>query len=430
MTPQVKSLSCPQCGGPLTIRAFERTLSVVCPQCLSILDAKDPNLKILQTFQAKERIEPLIPLGARGKVRGDAYEAIGFQVRSFDAEGVPDEWSEYLLFNPFKGFRYLTEYKGHWNDVTTLKSVPEAAGSGFKPAVKYLGQTYVHFDTVTATTSYVLGEFPWQARVGETAAVKDYIAAPHMLSSETTEGETVWSLGEYVTGAQVWEMFQLPGHPPVAGGYFPNQPSPYLGRVKGMWSTCLNLLSATFALALLFYLLSPQREVFRRQYSFSQGMQNDASFVTEPFEVTGHPRNVEVSVHTNLDNSWAYFNFALINEGSGQAYDFGREVSRYHGRDSDGNWSEGSAADRAIIPQVAPGRYYLRVEPEMAQNAGPMIYDLRVRYGVPSMSFFWIAAGLVLVPPIFSTWRSITFERRRWQQSDYAPSSSSSGDDD
>jgi len=59
-----------------------------------------------------------------------------------------------------------------------------------------------------------------------------------------------------------------------------------------------------------------------------------------------------------------------------------------------------------------------------------MIYDLRVRYGVPSMSFFWIAAGLVLVPPIFSTWRSITFERRRWQQSDYAPSSSSSGDDD
>jgi len=56
MNPQVKSLSCPQCGGPLTIRAFERTLSVVCPQCLSILDAKDPNLKILQTFQAKKRI--------------------------------------------------------------------------------------------------------------------------------------------------------------------------------------------------------------------------------------------------------------------------------------------------------------------------------------------------------------------------------------
>ena len=58
----IKGLNCPNCGGALQIRGFEHTLTVVCPQCLSVLDAKDPNLQVLQKFEAKARIIPLIPL--------------------------------------------------------------------------------------------------------------------------------------------------------------------------------------------------------------------------------------------------------------------------------------------------------------------------------------------------------------------------------
>ena len=36
-----------------TLRGFGHTLTVVCPQCLRILDAKDPNLQILQKFEAQ-----------------------------------------------------------------------------------------------------------------------------------------------------------------------------------------------------------------------------------------------------------------------------------------------------------------------------------------------------------------------------------------
>ena len=46
--------------------------------------------------------------------------------------------------------------------------------------------------------------------------------------------------------------------------------------------------------------------------------------------------NVELDTSTDLSNSWAYFNYALINSETGQAYDFGREVSYYYGSDSDG----------------------------------------------------------------------------------------------
>jgi hypothetical protein len=61
---QVKGLNCPGCGGALTVRGFEHTVSVVCPQCLAILDAKDPNLQILQKFKDKTRATLLIPLVA------------------------------------------------------------------------------------------------------------------------------------------------------------------------------------------------------------------------------------------------------------------------------------------------------------------------------------------------------------------------------
>ena len=218
--------------------------------------------------------------------------------------------------------------------------------------------------------------------------VKDYICPPHILSSETTENETVWSLGEYLTGKQVWENFKLPGSPPQAIGVYENQPSPYGGRIKRLWQVCLALLAALVVMAIFGAVLSSREEVFSQDYVFSQQAPGEHSFVTDVFELKGHPSNVEISIQTDLNNNWAYFDFTLINEDTGQAYDFGREVSYYHGSDSDGPWTEGSSSDDVIVPQVPDGRYYLRVEPEMDVNAPPVVYQLSVRRGVLSGSIF------------------------------------------
>src|SRR5208337_1441532 len=160
--------------GPVELRGYAHTLSVVCPQCLSVLDASTPAFEILQTFQGKVRVQPKIPLGTRGKIEGTLYEMIGFQVREVESEGDFYSWEEYLLFNPYKGFRYLSEYMGHWNFIRVQSALPEVAGVGRKQ--RFDGRTYSRFDTVQAKTSYVLGEFPWRVSVGETAAVEDYIS--------------------------------------------------------------------------------------------------------------------------------------------------------------------------------------------------------------------------------------------------------------
>src|SRR5215470_6926068 len=97
---KAKALSCPNCGGPVELRGFAHTLTVVCPQCLSVLDATTPEVEILQTFQAKQRVQPQIPLGTRGKIGDTQYEVIGFQVREVSGDEEVFHWDEYLLFNP------------------------------------------------------------------------------------------------------------------------------------------------------------------------------------------------------------------------------------------------------------------------------------------------------------------------------------------
>ncbi len=139
MTPVVKpkTLYCPNSRGPVELRGFGHALTVVCPQCLSVLDATTPEFQILQKFQEAQRIEPLIPLGARGGISTES------NTKSSASKSEPPRgrdaysWYEYLLFNPFHGFRYLSEYNGHWNFIHMLPGLPQPAIVGKRSGVKY-----------------------------------------------------------------------------------------------------------------------------------------------------------------------------------------------------------------------------------------------------------------------------------------------------
>jgi hypothetical protein len=423
---QAKSISCPNCGGVVELRGFAHTLSVVCPQCLTVLDASTPQVQMLQIFQSKQRYNPTIPLGSRGKIQNTPYEVIGFQVREVSTGDDSYSWSEYLLFNPYQGFRYLTEYNGHWNFVHVESALPVQSRSSGKVAMSYSGKTYLSFDSMTVSTVYVLGEFPWRVKTGDSVACQDFVAPPSMLSSEAAGGEITWSSAEYMTGPQVWQAFKLPGSPPPAYGIFANQPSPYAASVGSSWRTWLWLNVALAGLAFMFMMISPGRVAFSDHYAYSQRLKGDSAFVTPAFSLDGRNSNVELSIHTDLDNNWAYFNFALINDQTGQTFDFAREVSFY--RDSDG--SEGSRNNSVIVPSVPSGQYYLRVEPELAAGAPDVRYDLELRRNVPNYGFFALAALLLLIPPVWATFRRASFEAARWRESDYAPSVSSGRDDD
>lgn len=417
---QVKALNCPNCGAALTVRSFQHAIAIVCNSCHSILDAQDPLHKVLQQFQAAtDEDPPLIPLGSRGKIRGTDYEVIGFQRRTIQVDGIPYSWHEYLLFNPNQGFRYLTECDGHWNDTSNLRALPVMHNETDPVTVSCLGETFKHFQSAKATTRFVLGEFPWQVRVGETANVSDYISPPRVISSETTAQEVTWSMGEYMSGKDLWKAFHLDGNPPTPLGVYENQPSPLTEAATNIWWSFGFLSIILLVLLIGFSLFDRNQVVLQDQYTFHSDQKGEASFVTDVFELQGRTSAVEITTEASVNNSWIYLDYALINQDTGHAYDLGKEISYYHGSDEDGSWSEGGQRGVATIPSVPPGQYYLRIEPEGDLGSGVIYYSATVRRDVPQYSFFGLAFFALLIPAALLTWRAMNFEHLRWAESDH-----------
>jgi hypothetical protein len=431
--PAVSSLSCPQCGAAITLRALDQAQTVACASCGSILDARDPNLRVLQAYEKAQKFTPQIPLGTRGVLKGEKWEVVGFQVRCATIDGSSYYWDEYLLFNPYKGFRYLTQYNGHWNDVQVVKAAPTESVSGRQPFVTLYGETFKHFQTSTADTVFVLGEFPWRVRIGDRAIVRDFVAPPRMLSEEQTPGETTWSLGTYMEPERVWQAFGLPGDPPAPGGVYANQPDPFKPVAVSMWKRFALLAAILAAFGVMRIATASRATVFSKSSSFSPARPADSlAYVTPSFAIGGHTANLVLTTETDVDNGWAFFDYALVNEQTGTTYELGREVGYYHGYDSDGSWSEGSQRDRAVLPSVPPGRYFLRVQPQgQTSGATSISYTMVLKRDVPMLSLYVIALLLLALPPIALAIRAGTMESARWKESDYSADDSgpSSGDD-
>ena len=342
------------------------------------------------------------------------------------------------MFNPYKGIRYLSEYHGHWNDISVCKTLPavDSIPGGSPLTANYLGETYKHFQSAEANTDFVLGEFPWQVRVGELAEVTDFVHPPRVLSSEKLQNEVTWSIGEYMYGREVWDAFKLPGAPPEAMGVYENQPSPVATKVTGVWVAIAAF--AVFLLALMagFEMRAKKEPVLHETYQYNRAeFKSEPSFVTDVFELSGHPSTVEVKTYAPVSNQWIYLNYALINQDTGQAWDFGREVSYYSGYDSDGSWSEGKQRDAVVVPGVPPGHYYLRIEPEADPALAGIPYTVEVHRDVPVFGIYGIAFLALLVPAVIMSFRAYTFEWSRWSESDHPPMNvanlaSSSGDDE
>jgi hypothetical protein len=428
----VRGLACPSCGAAIVLRGLAWTQTVACASCGTVLDARDPNLAVLQRHHGRVAVDPLIPLGTRGEWRGAPYEVIGFQQRTITVDDLPYSWREYVLFNPYRGFRYLTEYDGHWNDVAPLPALPARAVQGGRPVARYEGVVYKHFQAARARTTFVLGEFPWEVRTGDEVSADDFVAPPRVLSAETTEGEVTWSAGEYADPRAIWRAFRLPGEPPRPRGIYANQPSPYADAARSVWTIFAVLAAALTLLFVARVVTARNRDVFHQTYHYQPNAAGTTqAFVTPAFDLEGSSANVVLETTTDLYNQWIFLEYSLVDENTGRAFDVGREVSYYAGRDSDGSWSEGEQVDRARVGPVPGGRYFLRVEPNGGQpEAGAVRYSVTVRRDVPSLGLYLIALVALVVPPVFTALRAASFESQRWAESDYAPTATTSDDDE
>ena len=429
----VKGLNCPQCGAPIELRTGELAQSVACPSCAAILDARDPNLAVLQAHQQRTgRVEPVIPLGTTGTIAGEQWQAIGFQVRGITVSGVDYLWREYLLWNAERGFRYLTEYDGHWNDVTVVKGAPQEVGGGTQPAVEYNGERFKHFQSAVATTSFALGEFPWQVRTGDHVSTDDYVSPPRMLSREKTDDEITWSLSTYTVPERVAEAFKLAGPLPRRAECSRTNPirAPVCGRG----------LRGAFGLLALACGRADGRAI--RPSAKRAGVHTDPTVLADDGR---HRRVRHACVHarrTYVERRAAnrhrsvermgVFNLALLRRG-------GRRGLRAWSRGVELRWRgwrrivarRVAARQGHDLPAVPPGRYYLRVAPEREPQRAAVRLPIRssVKRDVPRVWPFLLAIVLLAIPPVLAYFRELGFEYARWRESDHPWSNESSDDD-
>ncbi|HYN85706.1 MAG TPA: DUF4178 domain-containing protein, partial [Pyrinomonadaceae bacterium] len=255
-------LSCPNCGGPLELRAPDAAERVTCPNCGSLLDVNKGQLRYLTTLKFVG-FKFDIPLGATAEFEGHRMTVIGQMTRSVEFEGTRYFWQEYLLYNPAVGFRWLVQSDGHWSYV---RPVPpgEVTEAGDKYA-SFGGRRYKKFQDATARVEYVAGEFYWKVEAGETARAVDYINAPGMLSKETSSfhggSEVNWSHGTYLPVRDVGKMFGVELPRPTAP-VAPNQPFPHK-RVYRYW---LLLVGVVLLAGLAATMLDARRRIFEQSF--------------------------------------------------------------------------------------------------------------------------------------------------------------------
>ncbi|MBI5246926.1 MAG: DUF4178 domain-containing protein [Elusimicrobia bacterium] len=122
--------ACTACSGTLELRAEGVSESLACQHCGAVLDARDPKHKILARYRQKLGAPPKLPIGTMGTFRGEKLQVLGLQRRAVRYSGVIYSWDEYLLWNPYKGFRWLVESNGHWTILKTVETKPKESGSG------------------------------------------------------------------------------------------------------------------------------------------------------------------------------------------------------------------------------------------------------------------------------------------------------------
>ncbi|MCX7149317.1 MAG: DUF4178 domain-containing protein [Rhodocyclales bacterium] len=422
----VKALQCPKCGSAITLHD-KAIQSVACQSCLTILEPANESLRILQKAEAATRIEPLIPLGSTGRFVGQDWTIIGFQQRVIRADGIDYHWQEYLMHHPQEGFRWLVEADGHWNWVSPVSKPPRYSVG--LPTVTYNGETYRRYSAGSAVTRYVIGEFTWKIKVGETWETIDFIGPPKMLSREASRNETSWSLGEYLPAEDVAAAFKLKAALPAAVGIGANQPNPRTESHRRVFNNFWKFVAlAVFAQALWFFILGG-RTLLDQRLVFSPG--SDDPVTTQTFQLDSAARNVVLRHDTDLENNWLGLGLTLVEKNSGRAWAAQSDVAYWHGSDGGESWSEGDRSRELEFRDLPAGTYYFVIDPEISAEKPVAVADrVKVIRDQAAWSNFFFLLIFLAALPLFSRYRMTAFEIERWKNADFLSSGADIGSGD
>ncbi|MCW3838257.1 DUF4178 domain-containing protein [Sphingomonas canadensis] len=424
--PAVRALNCPSCGSAVTLRAAGYSVTVGCPSCGSILDVNDAAVKLITEYH--EMAAGLdIPLGTRGTYDGIEWEVIGHLDRSIYGAW---PWEEYLLFNPYYGYRWLVTDGQSWSFGELLTMTPgyltyDTLCIGDMEFRRFFAEREVQVDRV-------IGEFYWRVAAGERVASAEWAGPGWMLSRESNANEVSWTLLKLLTPAEMAE-FGVSGVPRR-----PWPPPPHMVSPHRAWlGTGLKVAGAALGfLLLLMVFFAGGRWSDAGWFPVSAGVTGEQTVTIGPLRFDRPYQRVEIRAEVpRLENGWLDLDYSLVNRADQKVYEAYGAAERYNGVDSDGAWSEGSRASQVSMASVPRGEYDLIVEYRgnkwdggyqqtfdgwMDAGNAPRV-GILVRTGGLYGANLIVAAILLLLPLLWGLFRHVRFEQARQGESDFDP---------
>jgi hypothetical protein len=173
----------------------------------------------------------------------------------------------------------------------------------------------------------------------------------------------------------------------------------------------------------------PKEDVVESYEPGEKAEKPEPAYFSEPFKIPVGS-NVQVTISTEVQNSYLWVGIALIHEKSGNVVELEAEPSHYSGVEDGESWSEGDKSVTVSAGGLEPGDYVLRLQPvgePEAQCDSPVgtsgvkrcASQFKVKI-VNDTAVVWpgiLAFLFIIAFPIIALIRMFSFENKRWSES-------------
>lgn len=384
-----RAITCPSCGGSIEVRAAGYTVALACRYCGSMLDVAHEDVRLVTAYK-RANANFAIELGSRGTLFDIEWEVIGALGRRSPGA----IWQEYLLFNPYAGYRWLVLADGEWQFGTMLLDRPEGGVS----SIKWRGQTYTLDDDPEIETTTVLGEFYWRVARGDSVRCKTFARGSSYLSSEANGAEVTW------THLVAIDRREVEGQFAVRQRY---KPRPDMKAMRESFTTApgmdendlpmmfLVALGALLIIGIIQNLMSGPNLCASNRFDIVVGAP-DTTHKIGTINVKRPWQFVTIKADTDrFDNRWVDLDYSLVDRQTQQSIDAYGIVEFYSGTDSDGPWTEGSHHGETLFASVPRGSYDVYVDAGShgwPSDPQPDTTDPKNPWSVPSTVSVWLNA--------------------------------------
>lgn len=396
------TVPCFNCNTTTTLEVNFEVEVFACPACNYVYKNKEGAGLSLYMKSQPCSFENTFEIGKTAVFDNVDYQVTGLVIKSHQSF----EWREYILQSKDGSFLYLSESDGHWillNEITYDTKV------GNHPlTVQHNEITYDRYDYYYPKVVASKGFFDFD--IYKNVELIEYIHPPFLLSFEKVGHQQTAFLGKHISNRGIKKAFATTSLPTKIGI---GQVQPFLVNVR---NTALIFCGIAFLILITHWFLNNDREeqkVLNTDISFDQYSKKD--FITPSFELKGSSAPLTIQLQSNVDNSWANVQVALVNEQNGDEVYANKDIEYYHGYTDGENWTEGDTAEEFNICGVAAGKYHLAITPMKAtEDTQNQKVHIQASWSSPSTRNVWMIYIFMTVFVIAIYFIEKSFEEKRW----------------